>query len=60
MAESLRDQHPDCVTITKKFKRWQHHLNYDIFKRNKLILKATTSIQNSADNYGMNKKAVEP
>lgn len=39
MAESLLAQHPDVVKITRKFNRWQHHVNYAVFKRNKLILR---------------------
>lgn len=31
MAESLRDQHPDCVTITEKWGRPQHHVDYSLF-----------------------------
>jgi len=39
MAESLRDQHPDVVTVTKKYGRWQHSVNYRSFrKKNKLRL----------------------
>lgn len=37
MAESLRDQHPDVVTITRKWGRWQHHVDYSHFKRNALL-----------------------
>lgn len=40
MAESLVEQHPDCVTITRKWNRWQHSVNYSAFKRNKLKLRA--------------------
>ena len=36
MAESLRDQHPDCVTITEKWGRPQHHVDYRRFERNEL------------------------
>jgi len=39
MAESLRDQHPDVVTITRKWDRWQHQVNYEPFKRNALVLR---------------------
>jgi hypothetical protein len=39
MAESLKRQHPDVVTITKKWGRWQHQVNYAPFKKNRLILK---------------------
>jgi len=37
MAESLKEQHPDIVRITKKWGRWQHHVDYRPFKKNKLI-----------------------
>jgi hypothetical protein len=37
MAESLRKQHPDVVRITRKWGRWQHHVDYRSFKCNKLI-----------------------
>ena len=39
MARSLRDQHPDVVTISRKWGRWQHHVDYRRFRRNRLILK---------------------
>jgi hypothetical protein len=35
-AESLRDQHPDCVEVTWKFDRWHHEVDYSRFKRNAL------------------------
>lgn len=34
-AESLRDQHPDVVRVTRKFNRWHHHVDYSSFKANK-------------------------
>jgi len=36
MAKSLKEQHPDVVRITKKWGRWQHHVDYRHFKSNKL------------------------
>src|SRR5205085_5221157 len=39
MAESLKRQHPDCVTITKKWGRFQHHVDYRKFRNNELILR---------------------
>ena len=44
-AESLREQHPDVVDVTKKFGRWHHQVNYKPFKRNKLIKKADIKIK---------------
>jgi hypothetical protein len=39
MAQSLQRQHPDVCRIVRKWGRWQHHVDYRPFKRNKLILK---------------------
>lgn len=39
MAESLRDQHPDIVRITRKWNRWQHHVDYSVFRDQKLMPK---------------------
>lgn len=33
MAESLQEQHPDCVTITEKWGRPQHHVDYSQFRQ---------------------------
>lgn len=38
MAQSLVDQHPDVASVTEKWGRFQHQVNYKRFKRNKLIL----------------------
>lgn len=53
MAESLQKQHPDIVTLTRKWGRWQHHVDYSGFKKNRLLLKDTSIIQPGSDNYGM-------
>lgn len=53
MAESLYEQHPDVVTITWKWGRWQHHVNYKPFKGNKLILKPGVEPKDGIDEYGM-------
>ncbi len=37
MAKELADKHPDVVTITEKFGRYQHQVNYEPFKKNALI-----------------------
>lgn len=37
MAQSLQEQHPDVVTVTRKWNRYQHQVNYKPFKKNKLI-----------------------
>lgn len=40
MAESLLEQHPDCVKVITRWGRAQHHINYKLFHRAKLIRKA--------------------
>lgn len=47
MAQSLQQQHPDVVTITEKFGRFQHHVNYREFRCNKLIKKQNHLAQGS-------------
>lgn len=52
MAESLRDQHPDCVVVTEKWGRPQHHVDYSRFRKNRLIPRSTESYAGVND-YGM-------
>jgi len=52
-AEELYNAHPDVATITKKFNRWHHHVNYKPFKDNKLIKKQGLIIPNEVNEYGM-------
>jgi hypothetical protein len=59
MAESLQQQHPDEVKVTHRWKRWQHYVDYHVFKKNKLILKPGAVIPEGADNYGMELKVEE-
>jgi len=59
MAKSLQDQHPDIVKITQKWDRWQHHVDYTPFKRNKLVKKQAIVIKEGVDNFGMVLKRVE-
>lgn len=35
-SKMLSDMHPDCSTLTHKFNRWHHHVNYKIFEGNQL------------------------
>ena len=53
MAQSLVDQHPDVTRISRKWGRWQHHVDYSRFKRNKLIRKPGVVIPEGINNYGM-------
>lgn len=53
MAESLQRQHPDVVKITMKWGRPQHHVNYKVFRGNKLIPKPGIQPKEEIDNFGM-------
>lgn len=53
MAQSLQRQHPDVVKITRKWDRWQHHVDYRPFKDNKLIRKSGVEVHQGVNNYGM-------
>lgn len=53
MAKSLQQQHPDIVKITRKWGRWQHHVDYRPFKKNKLIKREGIEIPEGVNNYGM-------
>lgn len=53
MAQSLQQQHPDVVKITRKWGRWQHQVDYRPFKLNKLIRKEGIEIPQGVNNYGM-------
>jgi hypothetical protein len=53
MAQSLQEQHPDIVQVTEKWGRYQHHVDYSHFKKNKLILNPGVVIPQGVNNYGM-------
>jgi len=53
MAESLRAQHPDVVTVTRKWGRWQHHVDYRPFARNALRLRPGVVVPPGPDQFGM-------
>jgi hypothetical protein len=53
MAEELRQKHPDVVTITRKWGRWQHQVDYRPFKNNRLIRKPGLVIPDEPNEYGM-------
>ena len=52
-AESLQKQHPDVATVSWKFGRWHHHVNYKPFKKNRLILREGLVVPQKINNYGM-------
>lgn len=53
MAHSLLEQHPDVVTVIRRWKRPQHFVNYAPFKRNQLRRKALLSIPDGRNEYGL-------
>ena len=53
MAKSLQRQHPDVTTITRKWGRWQHYVDYRPFRANKLRLRPGVVIEPGVNNYGM-------
>jgi hypothetical protein len=53
MARSLQRQHPDVVTVTRKWGRWQHHVDYRPFRGNRLIRRPGVVIPDGPDEYGM-------
>jgi len=52
-AESLQNQHPDCVKIIRRFNRWHHSINLRSWKKNKLKKRPNLKITRSINNYGM-------
>lgn len=56
MAESLVEQHPDVAKVVWKWGRWQHHVDYRPFKRNRLKLKPDVQIIPGVNEYGMTLK----
>lgn len=53
MAKELAKRHPDCVSITWKWNRWQHHVDYRPFRNNRLRLKPGVVIPQGVNEYGM-------
>jgi len=58
MALALQKQHPDVVKITRKWGRWQHHVDYRPFKGNRLIKREGVEIPQGPNEYGMVLKRV--
>lgn len=53
MAQSLQQQHPDVVKITRRWGRWQHLVDYRPFKHNRLRHKPDVTISDTPNEYGM-------
>jgi len=52
-AKSLEMQHPDCVKTIRRYNRWHHSINFNKFKKNKLIRKNDIIIKDGINEYGM-------
>jgi hypothetical protein len=59
MAKELLDKHPDVTQITQKWGRWQHHVDYRPFKRNKPILRPGIVVPEGVNDFGMTLKISE-
>lgn len=53
MAMSLQRQHPDVVTVTRKWGRFQHHVDYSPFRSNRLIPRTGAEVREDTDDFGM-------
>ena len=55
----LELMHPDVARVSWKFNRWHHEVNYEPFKKNKLIRKVGLLLPESNDEYGMTLTEIE-
>lgn len=53
MAEELMAKHPDVTTITQKFGRWQHQVDYSRFRNNQLIRRPDYDVLEGVNDFGM-------
>ncbi len=54
-AQSLAQQHPDCVKIVRRYNRWHHFVDYSKFKNN-LLIKKDIEIPNIINEFKMKLK----
>lgn len=52
-SEMLNALHPDVATVVWKFDRWHHFVDYNRFKKNKLVKREGLVIQKGINEYGM-------
>lgn len=53
MAKELCDKHPDVARMSKKFGRYQHHVDYTRFAANELKRKASIEVADEINEYRM-------
>lgn len=50
----LKEKHPDVTTITRKWGRWHHHVNYEPFRKNRVIPRpGTEEIPEGENEFGL-------
>jgi hypothetical protein len=52
-SEMLEKLHPDVAKVVYKFNRWHHHVDYSVFKKNRLIKIVDTKDMPKINNYGL-------
>ncbi len=52
-SEMIEKLHPDVAKVVWRFNRWHHHVNYQPFKKNKLMMREGIKVENRINNYGM-------
>ena len=54
-AKSLQEKHPDCVKVIRRYNRWHHSINFNNWKKTKLIRKANynTIVKKGINEYRM-------
>lgn len=50
---ALQRQHPDVVKVTRKWGRWQHHVDYSQFSSNRLKPKLGAKVEAGTNDFGM-------
>ncbi len=53
MAQEIVARHPDVARVSRKWGRWQHHVDYRPFRANKLLLKPGVHIEDTPNEFGM-------
>jgi hypothetical protein len=58
MAKALQRLHPDVTKVTRKWGRWQHHVDYRPFAGNRLVLRPGVEPPAGTDEFGMELRRV--
>ena len=52
-SQMLVDMHPDVTKLVWRFNRWHHSINFNPFKKNKLIKKDGLKVKDGINEYGL-------